>query len=350
MAGSLVNLSSFAGLNDDERLTAAMAYCAAQTYRGTTILLDEARQYNFAQRQPLYSGFSLMGGYMPHDQDRSGNPQANEIYLRTAGGWFYLNQPQTFSTSFKNLTLNGGASQRLLDGGSNVLWTSVFRDITAVNLGNVLGSVSAKLLNTACVLDGFWNVNNIQQRAWVLGGSDTRLAFSSALIDSPGGGFPNATYLLEYSSQSKTPTRNLYITAEANHSAIYIGSGSSGHLTFTDCSIEGRNAGSPSNGRLVRVQGTNSRVTFRDCWFAYAMANPGTSLGVIEANGGSVLLDGCTYARATSVAETVPFFTATAGNHIVRNIRGSNGGGKPVVRQTGTAVIDADSSVTLVTV
>lgn len=349
----MVRLSDFAGADDDAKLTAAMSYCSAQTYKGITILLDEAKTYSFATKQPLYTGFSIMGGFMPHDQDRSGNPQANEISLSTSGGWFYLNQSQTFSCSFTNLTLNGGASQRLVDGhASNVLWTSTFRDITAVNLGNVLGSEATKLLNTACVLDGFWNVNNIRERAWVLGGSDTRLAFSQALIDSPNTSptYDAATYLLEYSSQSKTPTRNVYLTAEGIHSGIYIGSGSSEHLTFTDCTVEGRNAGAPSNGRLVRVQGTNSIVTFRDCWFAYAMASPGTHTGVIQADSGSVLIDGCTYERATGVAETVPFFAASAGNHIIRNVRSLGFTGKPRVQQSGTATIDADSSVTLVVV
>lgn len=349
----MVRLSDFAGANDDAKLTAAMSYCSSQTYRGITILLDEAKTYSFSTKQPLYSGFSIMGSFQPHDQDRSGNPTTHEIDLNMSGGWFYLNQSQTFSCSFRGLSLNGGASQRLVDGhASNVLWTSTFRDITAVNLGNVLGSSSTKLLNTACTIDGMWNVNNIQERAWCLGGSDSRIQPSMALIDSPGdaGQFASATYLLEYSSQSKTPTRNLYITAEGNHSGIYIGSGSSEHLTFTDCTIEGRNAGSPSDGRLVRVQGTNSRVTFRDCWLAYAMANPGTHTGVVQADGGSVLLDGCTYERATGVAESVPFFAATAGNHIVKNIRALGFTGKPVVRITGTATVDADSSVTVVTV
>jgi hypothetical protein len=353
LGGIMVRLSDFTGADDDAKLTAAMAYCAAQTYRGITILLDEAKTYTFATKQPLYTGFSIMGSFQPHDQDRSGNPTTHEINLNTTGGWFYLNQAQTFSCSFAGLTLNGGSGQRLLDGhASNVLWTSVFRDITAVNLGNVLGSVATKLLNTACTLDGWWNINNIQERAWVLGGSDTRIQPSTALIDSPGdaGQFASATYLLEYSSQAKTPTRNLYVTAEGAHSAVYVGSGSSEHLTFTDCVFEGRNAGSPSNGRLIRVQGTNSRVTLRDCWLAYAMASPGTHTGVVQADGGSVLIDGCTYERATGVAESVPFFAATAGNHIVKNMRTLGFTGKPVVRITGTATVDADSSVTVVTV
>jgi hypothetical protein len=91
-------------------------------------------------------------------------------------------------------------------------------------------------------------------------------------------------------------------------------------------------------------------VTLRDCWLAYAMASPGTHTGVGQADGGSVLIDGCTYERATGVAESVPFFAATAGNHIVKNMRTLGFTGKPVVRITGTATVDADSSVTVVTV
>ena len=35
-----VRLSDFPGSNDDQRLANAMAYCAARTYKGTTIWLE----------------------------------------------------------------------------------------------------------------------------------------------------------------------------------------------------------------------------------------------------------------------------------------------------------------------
>lgn len=350
-----VMLSSFAGADDDAKLTAAMAYASSQSYK-PTIVLDEARNYNFSTKQPLYTGFAIAGGRRGKDQPRSGNPIPTECTLGSgmAGGWFYLNQSQTFSCSFEGLSLDGGSGRRLIDGhASRVLWTSTFRDISAVNLSNVLGSrtpTDLKLLLTACGFDGFWNINNIGDRAFCVGGSDNRFNFTQALIDAPSSGYPDATSLIEWSSMAKTPVRNLYVTAEGPHAAMYIGDGSSEHLTFTDCTFEGRNAGAPSQGRLIRVTGSNSLVTLRDCWLAYAMSSPPAGhSGYIHAANGKVLVDGCVFERATGVAESVPIFYAAAGKHVIRNVRTIGFTGLPVVRQAVAGLIDADSSVTVTT-
>ena len=85
------------------------------------------------------------------------------------------------------------------------------------------------------------------------------------------------------------------------------------------------------------------------------MASPATTgrddAGVIHAVAGSMLIDGCTYSRATGVDMNVPFFYASGGSHIIRNVRayGFTGGNKPVVRQATAGLINADDTVTVVT-
>jgi len=71
--------------------------------------------------------------------------------------------------------------------------------------------------------------------------------------------------------------------------------------------------------------------------------------GYVHATSGSVLLDGITTARATGVGESVPILYASGGKHIVRNVRAQGYTGRPVVRQAVAGLIDADSSVTVVT-
>src|SRR5690606_29835183 len=127
-----IPLSSFSGGDDDAKLTNAMSYAASLTSKGVTIVLGENKQYTFSTKHPLYSGFSIRGASRPTDQLRSGNPNSNNVRVRPSGGWFYLNQSQTFSCSFQGLMIDGTSSTRLIDGhSSRVLWTSVFRDITS---------------------------------------------------------------------------------------------------------------------------------------------------------------------------------------------------------------------------
>lgn len=344
-------LSSFSGVDDDAKLGAFMSYAAAQSYKGLTVVLDEARQYTFSTKRPLYSGFSIRGAIRPTDQLRSAASTSNKVRIRTAGGLFYLDQSSTFSCAFQGLSIDGTSSTRLLDGhSSNVLWTSGFRDITSVNAANVLGSSAQRLAMTACYADGFWNVNNVQERALSIAGSDNRLDFTEFLLDSPGdaGQFPNAAYLAGFEYLSKSHLRNFYCTAEGDHSAFLI-SGTGDFVTFTDCSIEGRNANSPCNNALIKVIG-NTAVTLRDTWLGYAMADPGSpDGGFVHATNGSVLMDGCVVEQANGVADDMPILYATGGKHIVRNMRPVGLGTKPTVRQTVAGLIDADSSVNVVT-
>lgn len=346
-------LSSFSGSTDDAKLSAAMSYAAAQTYKGATISLDEMRPYLFSQKQPLYSGFSIRGASRPADQLRGGNPTANKVQVRTSGGWFYLNQSQTFSTAFEKLSLDGNSSSRLVDGhASNVLWTSTFRDITMVNGANVLGSTAQRLLLTACTLDGYWNVNNVRDRALVLGGSDSFIQPTTFLLDSPPELLADSGYLLGFEWAEKFHIKGFYITAES-HAAISWAGGSNADTAWLEsCTIEGRNAGAPAKGALIRVSG--GFLDISRCWLSYAMSAPTavgrTDGGVVHVSGGNVSLDGCSYRRATGVSESTPFVYASGGKVRVRNVRAvGTWSGKPVVRQTVAGLIDADDSVTVVT-
>ncbi|MFD1825863.1 MULTISPECIES: hypothetical protein [Mumia] len=344
-------LSSFSGVDDDARLAAFMTYAAAQTYKGTTVVLDEDRTYTFNNQQPLYSGFSIRGAIRPGDQNRSGHPSSNLIQVRTTGGWFYLNQAQTFACAFQGLTIDGTASNRLIEGhSSRVLWTSSFRDITSVNAAGVLGSSTQQLLMTACSGDGYWNINNVRNRGLALGGSDCRFNFSMCLLDSPTALLPDTAFLASFEYLSKTNLQNFYVTAEG-HSAFSI-TGTGDFVSFVDCAIEGRNAGAPCKGSLIRLTG-DTRVTVRDTWLAYAMSDPTATgrndAGFVHATNGSVLLDGCVVEHASGVAESTPILYASGGKHIVRNMRAIGFTGKPVVKQTTAGLIDADSTVTVVT-
>lgn len=345
-ANWLVPLSSLPGSTDDERLAAFMSWAGAQTYAGATCLLDEMRTYTFATSHPLYSGFAIQGAMRSQDQARSSKPIGQQVNMRMNGGMFTLAQPQTFGCHFQGLSLDGTASSRLVQGhASNVLWTSVFRDISCQNAAGVLGSSSQKLLNTACAIDGWWNVNNVRDRAFNLGGSDTMFKPTEMLLDSPPALMPDSGFLLSYNSQAKGSLSGLYLTADA-HSGLLL-SGGAGVMVHNNV-IEGRNAGTPCKGALVRIQG--GRWLLRDNVLNYAMTDPPATgrddAGVIHVASGTVLVDGVDYSKATAATEQTPLVYAASGRVIVRNVLADF---KPVVRQAVEGLVDADNSVTVVT-
>lgn len=341
-----VRLSSFEGSTDDDRLSAFMSWGAAQTHRGMTVELDETRTYLFTRPHLLYDGFSILGSPRPQDQARGSLPVGQQVVLRTDGGWFGLGGPQTFGCSFQGLSIDGSSGSRLVEGHpSYVLWTSVFRDISSQNCGGVLGSSSQPLLNTACTVDGWWNVNNVRDRAFNLGGSDTFFKPSQMLLDSPVDLLPDAGFLFSYSDQSKGELSGLYCTAQG-HSGILLRGGSG--VTFRGNVVEGRSADAPCHGALIRVEGGTWLI--RDNVLNFAMADPGRTgrddRGAVHVAAGNVLIDGVVHDRATVVSEETPLVYVAGGRVRVRNVMADF---RPVVRQAAPGLVDADDTVTLVT-
>ena len=342
-----VPLSAFAGDTDDDKLSDFMAWAAAQTMRGITVVLDEARTYTFLRQQTLYSGFSIKGAGRPQDQARSSMPIGQQVEVRTIGGWFTLAQSQTFGVSIQGLSIDGSSMSRLVEGHpSHVLWTSVFRDISVQNAAGVLGSSQQSLRNTACCVDGWWNVNNVRERAFNLGGSDTNFKPSEMLLDSPATLMPAGGFLMSFESQSKGEISGLYVTAEG-HSGLSLSGGRG--VRVLNNTIEGRNADAPSPGALVRI--TGGAWWFRDNALNFAMTNPSATgrddRGVVHITSAQVVLDGISYEKAAAASTTTPLVYADSGQVRIRNVFAE--GFRPTVRQATAGLIDADDTVTVVT-
>lgn len=352
-----VRLSDFPGNNDDQRLANAMAYCAARTYKGTTIWLDENRLYTFQQQHVIYDGFSIRGAGRPQDQARGSMPLGARVNMRMTGGWFVLpEQSQTFGCSWSNLSLDGTSSSRLIDGhSSRVLWTSNWRDISCQNASGVIGGPSTKLLVTACSIDGWWNVNNVRDVAIHWGGSDNKVAPTQFLLDSPPNLRSSTSYLLRLNGLSKTPFYNFYITADQWRGIEVSSSGSL--ISFNGFVIEGRNANTPCYGSLVRLTG-NSRLIIRDSFLAYAMSDPDAistsqNRGVIDVSAGTLVMDGVEYRRANGVSQDVPLVYISGGTgHVVKNVIAAydTWTSRPKVIRTSDAIpVHVDDTVELVT-
>ena len=356
-----VAFDSFAGASDEAKLTNALSYLGAQTYRPT--LLFGNREHIFTTSRTIFHGLRMAGGAtgMHTDQIRSSAAYPNRISLNTSGPWLVLPGGNIFGLSFSTLAFQGNTgSQFIQPTGSSVIWTSNFHNLSFNLMTNVFGSRSQQALFTASEFSGWWNINNGRDQALSLGGSDCSFwAGSTALLDSPTTTLTptGQRFHMNFSGMSKSSIGPMYITAEAN-SGIEI-TGTSSGLVFHGTRVEGRNAGAPCYGALVRQTGNGSHV-FRDCWFAYAMANPTgtgrTDAGYLHFTNGQVLIDGCIFDRATGVAASVPVIYAGGTSRVrVRNCRtatdgADSGNWTPVVHKVATATVDADNSVSVVNV
>jgi hypothetical protein len=354
---------SFTGSTDDDRLDEIMSYAAAQTQKPTIRLRYGIT--TLTRGHDLYTGFALVGagGGVPVEQIRSGNPYASRVNVRltgTAGSTFCLrlNQAQTHRVSIQNISWEGNTSSSWI-GSTNtgyVLWTSTLRDLAFSAFYSVLGSRQYKLLNTAILCDGWWNVNNAHDVSIHMGGSDSILwVGSNFLLDSPTSlnAAVNCHMWMDY--QEKTIVGGGFITGEQEPAAIRVSGGTSTDgLTFYGVRAEGRNAGAPSYGSTIRIEG--GEVTFRDCWIAYGYADPGSSGrtgegGVVSVLGGSATFDGCGFAASTgNNTEASPYLFATGASTKVR-IRNQRviGTNVPYVKAVSGATINADDTVVPVT-
>ena len=349
-----VNFSSLAGATDDAKLA---TFCTAYKTAAfkPTLVLDELRAYTFSAQQQVYSGFALVGaGRRAVDQGRTPSvlPQIVNIYQPSSRGWLTLPNGDIFGLHLGGLSFNANAGSRLFHpNDSCVIWTSTFRDISWQNGASLFGSSTVKQPMTACVFDGFWNVNNVTEQAFCFAGSDCRFVPSILLLDSPPAMLGPSGFLMQTASQGKTTLANFYVTAQ-EHSALMM-DGAQTMLRIRDSEFEGRNAAQPCFGALIVSLAGHTQLSHS--WIAYGMSNPAANGrsdgGLISVTGGTFEVLNCHTERANGVPETSPFIYASGVGTkvIVRNIVGERYTGKPVVRAINGAVADVDASVQLLT-
>lgn len=343
-----VTLDSFPGATDDAKLTAALAHLAAQTYKPPLLFGDRDHTFSQGGRQ-WFSGLALQGS--GGDQRTSHQETPNRLRYTGSGAWWKASGAQVRRPGLRGLYLEGNAGAQFFDAGSTVIWKAQFLDLGFGEWKHVLGRPGTKWLNTACTFRGYWNVNNCRDTAFTLGGSDSNLWTDGMLLDSPpslSGGFDGRP-LLHLDYQSKTNVSRLYVTGDGIQAVRISGSDNTHGLVLSQCRLEGRNDGSPSDGAVLRIDGGWN--TLRDCWTAYATpgapASRSGERGVIQVNGGNTLVSGGMYGRARGASEATPWIDV-AGRGVVR-IDGAAAvtSGRPLVKRSGGQAYCSDGSVTI---
>lgn len=350
-----VPLSRFGGLNDDERLA---GYDDARRdpnrpVHGWPVLLDQPRVYEMRAPLEISDGFCVIGGARPVDQPRSSKPIGTQLNLRTDTGWLRLPDGETFGVCLEGLSIDASSKARVIEPNENaVLWTSQIRDVSYQNGPGVLGSSAIAQACDVVTIEGFCNWNNLRDVGYHWRGSDNGVACTKFLIDSPPSFMGPRSYLVRYSSLSKTDTVGWYMTCD-QHSGVLL-QHTQNDAKFLRCFIEGRNANTPCYGALIRAETSYTQWAF--CWIAYGMARPedgpnAEDRGLFHATEGTHELLHCHTKRANGVDASVPFAYAEGdGTHlIVRGIVSEQGDGrKPVVMVERGATADTDDSVELI--
>lgn len=347
----IVVIDSFAGSNDSEKLRAAMSYAQAQTLKPALLVKPGAVYDAGSSPFQLYDGFKLIGPAGGETEFSYNTP----IKVRGSNGVFACKQSEaTRGMLFKDIGFEGTVSTTFIqdnkmDASAGYLaYTQIdgcsFDLFKHLYWGPVLG----------LQWYGTTYINNVQETALHLGGSDSVLFTDGGYLDQSAGTTldqrARGAGLLRFSGLNKSIIGPIYTTCDPGAGVIVTGDRTCG-LVFQGTRFEGRNAGKPAYGAVIRVE-AGSGVTFRDVWSSYGMSNPSATGrndgGIIHVAGGSVLVDGGFYERATGVSENVPFVNVTGGRAIVRNIQAKGFSGLPIVQRSGSGSVIADETVQVV--
>jgi hypothetical protein len=349
------DLSTFAGATDDAKLTSAIAYQQAQTYMPWIRFLENRQYGPFTITRPSYSGAKFVGySGGPKDYElSSGKYTPNNLLVNcgTGASSWWVGSGSIYNMLFAGLTIrSSNAATQFLAHESGTLYACEFNNLMFFGMKHVLGRPAAKCLMTQVALTGHWTTLAPQDVQYTMGGSDNELWNGGSYLNIGGNTTVDGAdrYLIELSTMGKSNVGKIYITTEnTNWRGVKV-TGSGQKLNFFGSIFEGRNAGLPCVGTVLRIEGSN--VSLYGPWFAYAMSAPDAGEnGVIQVTGGDVLVDSPAYERATGVAETVPLLYQSGGRVHIRNVQKSGTwSGLPRVQTVGGTLVATDGTWTLV--
>ncbi|WP_242890823.1 hypothetical protein [Actinomadura litoris] len=346
-----IPLDAFDGASDDAKLTAALSYAAAQTYKPTIVLGH--RQTTFTQTRKIFNGFAISG---PVTGSEFRYNQKVKVSV-PGSGWLDMPPGQTKGIYIGNLSFEGDSNTSFFvdhDNTGPVLWASLWE-----NLGFNLFKHVFYGAHTAVTWSGYWDINNCYDTPFKLFGSDNTYWPDGLLIDSPNMGAGNK-YHVWLPNMSKTTVGPVFLTARNNVSGVRIDGGRGLALTGIRFDAQAQ-ANVPTWGSQLLITGGRF-LRVRDCWFYGGMSqpdstghsNPAYDKGIITITGG------------TNIVIEAPMFSDGDGSQPNKTIAGAphiyiGGGSKirlrdiqtsdtPIVKRAsavsaGTIVTDADLTV-----
>lgn len=350
----VVQLDSFAGANDDAKLTAALSYVQAQSRM--PYIQFPARDITLNKTYTAFTGMKLIGPNSPGPKNleiQGGKPVNHRVMLGsnigTGSKSLFVGSGSIYDVYVSNLAFQGNFNQQFWDQPTGTLYACEFNSLTFYGFKHVFGRTDAKALLTQVIFTGHWTDLAFSDTQYNIGGSDNDFWVNGYLnigSSNPGGA---GKYMLRFDGIGKTNVGPVYVTAESGWLGVDVANANKG-ITFFGPRLEGRNAGTPCDGAVIRVRAGFVRLV--SPWIAYAMANPtahgGSSQGVIHVDGGNVVVDSPMYERAGSVGESVPFVYAAGGRVAVNNVGAVGSWSQPPVVRAVGAALSVDNSVRVI--
>jgi hypothetical protein len=366
-------LDDFAGATDDAKLATAITTISAMTHK-VPILLAAGKVYTFNNACPtIYDGFAMIGargGGGNPEQGSSGGvygrASMTKVKINYSGTW--LNSTSTrWNVRFHCIDFTGTSTTVFANSSGVAAWCWHWRDVGFNTFKSVLGTKTAHAWLDAVLFDGWWDVANMYEGAFHVGGSDNHLWMNGMLIDSPEAYAvgKEGQYLIRMIGFQKNAIGPIYMTVQNRWRGIYIEDmststqGVSNTVMFMPGGvIEGRNDGLSGEGDvgaqgcLIRIKGASA--AFTNWIFNHAMYAPNATgfadTGVIMVdNGGDLQLLQASYARQNKTLETVPFIYATGAGSTVNalQVRGCQSGGEAALVWTGKPRYQVASGATI---
>jgi hypothetical protein len=346
-----IPLDAFDGASDDDKLTTALAYAAAQTYKPAIVLGH--RQVTFNQTRQIFNGFAITG---PMSGSEFRYNQKVKISV-PGSGWLDMPAGQTKGIYIGNLSFEGDSNTTFFvdhDNTGPVLWASYLE-----NLGFNLFKHVIWGAHTAVTFAGYWDVNNCYDTEFKLWGSDNTYWPDGMLIDSPNMGSGNK-YHVWFPNITKTTVGPLFITAKSNICGIRCDGGRGLVLNGVRFDAQAQ-AGNPTWGSQLLITGGRF-IRVRDCWFYGGMSQPSNTghsssaydKGIITITGGTnVVIDSPMFSngdgsQTNATPAGTPHVYVSGGSAIrVRNIQASD---SPLVKRasgvaSGAIYVDDDVTV-----
>jgi hypothetical protein len=366
-----VQVDSFTGATDDIKLDNALLYASQQTRIPYIQFPARSFAWNKAGRVP-FTGMKLVGPNAPGWKNleiANGQPVNHRILFGAGIGTgtsaaFVGNGLTLYDTYVGNLAFQANNNGQFWEQSTGNMYMAEWEALNFYGMVHALGRPAAAARVTGMTFTGNWTIQAYTGSAGsfiTMGGSDSEL-WTSGMVNFQGGQGSSSggqgSFLMTLSSMSKTNVGRAYITAESGWRALKVTGNGSG-LSFWGSTFEGRNAGTPCPGALVRWE-AGTVGSMYGCWFAYGMTAPtingGDNNGIIDVRGGDVLIDRPYYDRANGVAETVPLIYVGAGADVTARVAGRIHGavspnpwtGRPRIQIAAGGTATYDSTFTLV--
>lgn len=344
-----VNLDSFTGVTDDDKLTTALSYIAAQTSR-PTLQLPRYRDTTFTQagRVP-FSGLRIDGGAPDGPLNLEiGTTVPYRIHVNTTGPWWDSTGQAVQSLWFGNFARHHGSGSYFwrnnYASGATSPYPIEFFHHTQYGGAGGFGTYAEKCVMTQAVFSGHWFTQGFTDTPYHLGGSDMDL-WSAGMHNIESQQTASEKPVIWADFLSNTNIGPVYLTSPVGWRGIWV----DGDVDETKgCAltihggirIEGHQAGNPALGTLLRIRG--GQVSVRDAKVAWAMTSPaGDEHAPIQIEGGDVSIDGLFYDKSTWSG---PMVHVSGGICRVSNAKSITGTAM-VIHNTGGGTVTHDGSV-----